>query len=223
VYETVRFPNTRPTITLATGDGRLSDVPTSQLKMMGDAYPFYRSDGGIDCYVIEGVVRTDWLPNYSASKIVYWIDRHYFYPIRVEQFDHEGNLRVVEVRLAKQENPALKDRGYAALMTLYYDLSLDMLSYSIHDAHLVKEWSESDRATMFGPDFMRRQWLMYPLKTQALVNTPAEFYLRPLLYLDKFPQARKVTLVPDLDARIRAQETTGHLVFETTVAEATGP
>jgi hypothetical protein len=191
--------------------------------MMGDAYPFYRSDGGIDCYVIEGVVRPDWLPNYSASKIVYWIDRHYFYPLRVEQFDHEGNLRVVEVRLAKQENPALKEHGYAALITLYYDLSLDMMSYSIHDAHLVKEWSESDRATMFGPDFMRRQWLMYPLKTQALVNTPAEFYLRPVLYPDKFPQARKVVLAPDVDARMRAQEAAGHLVFETTVAEATGP
>lgn len=63
-------------------------------------------------------------------------------------------LRVVEVRVAKQENPALKDRGYAALITHYYDLSLDLMSYSIHDAHLVKEWSAADREVMFGPDFM---------------------------------------------------------------------
>jgi hypothetical protein len=127
------------------------------------------------------------------------------------------------VRVAKQENPALKDRGYAALISLYYDLSLDLMSYSVHDAHLVKEWSAADRAVMFGPDFMRRGWLMHPLKTQSLVNAPEEFYLRPLLYPDKFPQERKIELAPDVDARIRAQEAAGHLVFETTVAGVKGP
>jgi hypothetical protein len=97
------------------------------------------------------------------------------------------------------------------------------MSYSIHDAHLVKEWSAEDREVMFGPDFMRRQWLMHPLKTQALVKTPAEFFLRPLLYPGKFPQARKIELAPEVDARIRAQEAAGHLVFETTVAEGKSP
>jgi hypothetical protein len=95
------------------------------------------------------------------------------------------------------------------------------MSYSIHDAHLVKEWSAADREVAFSPDFMRREWLMYPLKTQTLVNSPAEFYLRPLLYQGKFPQARKIELASDVDARIRAQEAAGHLVFETTVAEGT--
>jgi hypothetical protein len=64
---------------------------------------------------------------------------------------------------------------------------------------------------------------MYPLKTQAFVNAPAEFYLRPLLYDGKFPQARKVELTPDVAARIRAQEEAGRLVFEATVAEGKGP
>lgn len=223
IHETVRFPNTRASITLASPDGKFTEVPTSQLKMMGDSYPFYTADGGIECYVIEGVTRTDWLPNYSASKLIYWVDQHYFYPLRTEQYDEEGKLQVVEVRVAKLENPALKDKGYSALMSFYYDLSLDLMSYSIHDAHLVKEWSAADREVMFGPDFMRREWLMYPLKTQALVNSPAEFYLRPLLYQGKFPQARKIELAPDVDARIRAQEGAGHLVFETTVVEGTGP
>jgi hypothetical protein len=94
------------------------------------------------------------------------------------------------------------------------------MSYSIHDAHLVKEWSAEDREVMFGPDFMRRGWLMHPLKTQALVGAPAEFFLRPLLYPDKFPQARKVEPAAEVAARIRAQEAAGHLVFETTIAEA---
>ncbi len=223
IHETVRFPNTRPSITLASPTGVFTDVPTSQLELMGDTYPFYTADGGIECYIIEGTTRPDWLPNYPTSKLVYWLDRHYFYPLRLEQYDNDGQLRVVEVRLAKQENPALKDRGYAALITLYYDLALDMMSYSIHDAHLVKEWSAADREVLFGPDFMRREWLMYPLKTQSLVKSPEEFFLRPLLDLGKFPLERKVVLTPDVDARIRAQEAAGHLVFETSTAEIKGP
>ncbi|MSQ47089.1 MAG: hypothetical protein EXR78_01680 [Deltaproteobacteria bacterium] len=76
---------------------------------------------------------------------------------------------------------------------------------------------------MFGPDFMRRQWLMYPLKTQAFVKAPAEFFLRPLLHPGKFPDARKIELASEIDARIRAQEAAGRLVFETTTAEGTSP
>jgi hypothetical protein len=220
LHETVRFPNTRTTITLASGEGKLTDVPTAQLKMMGDAYPFYTADGGIECYVVEAVTKADWLPNYPAAKMIYWLDRHYFYPLRIEQYDHDGRLEIIEVRVAKLENPALQERGYAALITHYYDLTLDLMSYSIHDAHLVKEWSTEDREVMFGPDFMRRGWLMHPLKTQALVGAPAEFFLRPLLYPDKFPQARKVEPAAEVAARIRAQEAAGHLVFETTIAEA---
>jgi Protein of unknown function (DUF1329) len=223
LYETVRFPNTRPTITLADTDGQLTEVPTARLKMMGETYPFYTAAGGVSCYVVEAVTKEDWLPNYLASKLIYWLDRHYFYPLRIEQYDREGRLRVVEVRTAKQEKPTLGDRGYAALITLYYDLSLDLMSYSVHDAHVVKEWSEADRAVMFGPDFMRRGWLMYPLKTQSLVNTPEEFYLRPLLYQDKFPRDRRVELAADVAARIRAQETAGHLVFDSAATQLKGP
>jgi hypothetical protein len=224
LYETVRFPNTRPHLTLASPDSQFIEVPTAQLKMMGDTYPFYTADGeGIACYVVEAVTREDWLPNYAAGKLIYWLDRHYFYPLRIEQYDRDGRLRIVEVRIAKQENPALAERGYAGLITLYYDLSLDLMSYSIHDAHLVKEWSEADREVMFGPDFMRRGWLMYPLKTQSLVNSPAEFFLRPLLYQGKFPQERKIELAPDVEARIRAQEAAGHLVFEPVVTAVKGP
>ena len=215
LYETVRFPNTRPSLTLAKPDGTFFDRPTTQLKMMWDNYPFYRSDGGVACYVVEATTRQEWLPNYPTSKLIYWLDRHYFYPLRIEQYDHDGQLQVVEVRIARQDNPALGDTGYAALLTVYYDVSLDLMSYSIHDAHLLKTWSDKDKAVVFGPDFMRRGWLMHPLKTQTLVNTPDEFYMRPRLYPDKFPQDRTVVLSPEVAARIRAQEAAGRLVFET--------
>jgi hypothetical protein len=199
---------------LAHSDGTFFDKVSDDFKMMWDDYPFYRTDGGVDCYVVESVTKEDWLPNYPASKLIYWLDKHYLYPLRIEQYNPDGELQVVEVRIARQDNPALQDKGYAALMTLYYDVSLDLMSYSVHDAHLVKEWSEQDKEVIFGPDFMRRGWLMYPLKTQTEVNSPQEFYLRPLLYPEKFPQDRKVVLAPQVAARIQAQEAAGHLVFE---------
>ena len=49
------------------------------------------------------------------------------------------------------------------------------------------------------------------------MNTPDEFYLRPLLYPDKFPHDRTVAPAPEVAARIRAQEAAGHLVFEVPV------
>ena len=45
---------------------------------------------------------------------------------------------------------------------------------------------------------------------------PDQFYLRPLLYLDKFPQHRHIALTPEVAARVAAQEAAGHLVFEVT-------
>ncbi|MBI2963578.1 MAG: DUF1329 domain-containing protein [Deltaproteobacteria bacterium] len=215
LYETVRFPNTRATITLANAAREFREVPTGSLKMMGNDYPYYRPDGGVDCWVLEAKTRTDWLPGYPLTKILYWLDRHSFYPLRIEQYDQQGELQVVEVRLARQENPALGERGYAALITIYFDPKLDMTSYSVHDAHTVREWTDQDREVVFSPDFMRRGWLVQPLKSQALVRSPDQFYLRPMLDREKFPNERKVALTPEVQARVAAQEAAGHVVFET--------
>jgi hypothetical protein len=223
LYETVRFPNTRATITVANAAREFRELPTSSLKMMGDAYPHYRPDGGIDCWVLEARTRAEWLPGYPMAKILYWLDQHAFYPLRIEQYDQREELQVVEVRLVHQENPALGERGYAAFATLYYDPQLDMMSYSVHDAHTVRQWTEEDRQVVFSPDFMRRGWLIQPLKSQTVVRSPSEFYLRPLLHREKFPKERKIALSPEVEARIAAQEAAGHLVFETQAASAAPP
>lgn len=220
LYETVRFPDTRPAITLANAAREFREVPTPSLKMMGDDYPDYRKDGGVDCWVLEARTRPEWLPGYPASKILYWLDRRAFYPLRIEQYDREERLAIVEVRLARRENPALGDRGYAAFDTVYYDPQLDMTSYSLHDAHTVREWSEKDREAIFSPDFMRRGWLVQPLKSQALARSPAEYYLRPRLYPEKFPNERTIEIAPGVEARIAAENAAGHRVFQTTAARA---
>jgi len=211
---TVRFPNTRPTVTLADADGTLHDVPTEKIRMMGDTYPFYTTNGGVECWVVEARVKDEWLPNYYAPRIIYWLDKHYFYPLRIEQYDKEGNLIFVETRIAKHHNQAMGDKGYGILFNHYWDVTLDYMRYSVHDAHEIREWSEKDRDVFFNPGVLPRVWFFAPLKSQSEVLTPEEYFLRPTLERDKFPAARKITLAPEIEAKYQAQEAAGHLVFQ---------
>jgi hypothetical protein len=213
LYETARFPMTRPILTLSRADGTSYDVATADIKIMGDAYPFYTAEGGVECYVLVAEPRQDWLPNYAASRIVYWLDKHYSYPLRIEQYDSQGRLLSVQVRLAKQENPALGCDGYTNLLTLYWDPRVDLMNYSFHDAHRVIEWADDEKAVMFSSDFMRRRWLKYRQRTLASVDSPEKFYLRPSLEPGKWPDERPIRLAPDVEARIRAQDAAGRLVF----------
>jgi hypothetical protein len=87
------------------------------------------------------------------------------------------------------------------------------MNYSFHDAHRIVEWSDDEKAVMFSPDFMRRRWLKYRQRTQAQVDSPEQFYLRPSLEREKWPEERPMRLAPDVEARIRAQDAAGHLVF----------
>jgi hypothetical protein len=206
---------TRSTLTLARSDGAFYDLPTADLELMGDTYPFYSEDGAVECYVLVAEPRKDWLPNYAVSKLVYWVDKHYFYPLRIEQYDAKGKLNNIQVRMAKQENPALGPSGYTNFLSVYWNPDLDLITYSLHDAHKIVEWTDDEKTVMFSPDFMRRRWLKYRQRTQTVVDSPDEFYLRPSLERGKFPEERRILLAPDLEERIRAQNAAGHLVFTT--------
>jgi hypothetical protein len=213
LYETVRFPITRKNITFANADGGYYDVPVNEVKIMGERYPFYRPDGGIDCFVLIVEPDPDWLPGYKISKLIYWIDQYYFFPLRIEQYDESGDLKTIQVRTARQENKSLAEGyGYTNPITVYYDIQQDLISYSLHDAHLLHEWTEEEKG-MFTPDFMRRRWLKYPQQTQSLVSQPEQFYLRPHVMPNKFPGHRTIKIAPDVAQRIEQQEQQGRLVF----------
>ena len=62
-------------------------------------------------------------------------------------------------------------------------------------------------------------WFIGGVKSQADIHGPEEFFLRPALFEDKFPDERKIDLAPDLRVRIDAQEKAGHLVFSEEQAE----
>ena len=76
-----------------------------------------------------------------------------------------------------------------------------------------KEWSEQDKEIFFSAGFLRREWFLEPPKKVMGLNSPEEFYLRPRLDAEKFPQDRKIDIPPEIAARIEAQEREGHLVF----------
>ena len=214
LHETVRFPSNRKNITLAEPNGRFYDVATDSIKLMQERYPFYREDGGVNCFVVVATPKREWLPDYKVSKIVYWLDQYYFYPLRVERYDEEGKLKMIEVRIARQENKGLPNgQGFASHLVVYFDAELDLISYSLHDAHLMRDWTEDDLAA-FTPDFMRRGWLKYPQQSQALVSSPEEYYLRPALLEERFPKERSLTLSPPVAARLKAQNKRGQLVFD---------
>jgi hypothetical protein len=58
--------------------------------------------------VVEAKAREEWLPGYYAPRILYWLDQHAFYPLRIEEYDREGKLIFIEARVAELRNPGLK-------------------------------------------------------------------------------------------------------------------
>ncbi len=213
LYETVRFPHTRDSVTFAAEDGSFYEATPQDLKPMGQDYPHYTPQGGVETYVVEATPRQDWIPDYYIPRMIYWLDRHTFFPLRIEQYDASGTLVNIEERVAKLMNPQLAQKGYSGQIFVYWDLQQDLLSYDVHDAHQVRDWSVKDLEVFFNPDFMRRTWFVAPLKSQVTVPVPEEFFLRPALYQDKFPQERQVTLPSPLKERFQAQEKAGRLVF----------
>ena len=213
LYETVRFPNTRPVITLVSEEDVYTDVPVDQLKIMGDDYPYYGADGGVGTYVLEARPKSDWLPDYYATKVLYWFDRHYFYPLRMEVYGQNEELVFLETRVTQLMNPALGERGYHNLIAVWWDAQADYYGYTVHDGMQVREWSQADKDVFFSPDFMRRGWFPAPIKTQSMIRSPDEFFLRPHLFKGKFPEERKLQLPEKIEARIRAQNAAGKIVF----------
>ena len=216
LYETVRFPVTRQTAVLTDTEGNYIDVHAADVKLMGPDYPLYTEDGGVPCYVLESIPKKDWHANYYMSKLIYWVDQQSFFPLRIEEYDRDGKLAFINARTGVRANPKLGDRGYAVLFDLWWDIPIDLLQASIHGI-LNREWSDADRQVFFSPGFMRREWFLEPPKGMMSLNSPDEFYLRPSLERDKFPQQRPIQLGSDMEARVAAQEREGRIVFESSL------
>jgi hypothetical protein len=220
LHDTVRFPNTRPTITLDFPDTGVTERPTASIKMMGDHFPHYLPDGGVACWVVKATAKPDWLPGYSEKYLILWLEKNTFFPLRREKYDANDKLMTIEVRLADHRRPDLGDYGYSAMQTVYWNIENDLISYSFHDPHKPHSWTDEEVAMLFTAEFMRRDWLYKPLKSEVLIDDPEQYFLRPRLLEGRFPQTRNTAVPGDVAARIRAQDEAGHLVFETGDASA---
>ena len=119
-------------------------------------------------------------------------------------------------------NPAFGELGYAKFNTAYWDPRSDLMSYTLHDAPQVLDMSAEEGDLVFRPDFTRRNWLKSSLrKSQALVPSPDQYYLRPQLYLGKFPETRTINIPDYVTRRIALQDAAGHLVFDDQAAPTT--
>ena len=162
------------------------------------------------------------MPDYYASRILYWFDKHTFYPLRTETYGQDDTPIQVQVRLTKLANPDLGDHGYGPFIHVYWDVEADLLTYNIRDGIRPMRWSKSDELTFFHPDFMRRQWFLAPVRSYLGVDRPEEFFLRPQLEPGKFPRQRSIQLSSELRERLQAQDAAGRLVFAAPTA-ATPP
>ena len=120
------------------------------------------------------------------------------------------SVETLAAATARLFDSQLKERGYTSAVTVYYDLALDMMSYSFHDNCELKDWSEQDREMVFIPDSMRQA----SVDVKEEIRSPEEFYFRPHLHREKFPQDRRIKVPADVEERIRTQDAAGHLVFE---------
>ena len=215
---TIRFPATQKHLVAPDAEGRPVSIPTQAVKMMGPEYPGYTANAAVPCYVVEAVPRAEKLPNYYLSKLIYWLDQRSFFPLRIEQYDRAGKLTLVTVRTAAHANPKLKDRGYAGFLELAWDLPRDVMTSSLHTI-IPKDWSEEERQLFFHPESVQWKWPFPALAQFPQLHSAEEFYLRPDLYIDKFPCDHKIALSPELTARIATQERDRHLVFENDVGK----
>ena len=92
LHQTVRFPKTRQTAVLTDEKGQYVEVDAKDLSLMGKEYPLYTTDGGVKCYVLEAIPKSEWLRDYYAHKLIYWVDQYAFFPLRVEEYDRQGGI-----------------------------------------------------------------------------------------------------------------------------------
>lgn len=214
LHETVRYPSTRPTVTLFRQGKGFVERQTSSIRLMGDAFEHYLPDGGVACWVLKATAKDDWLPGYAEKTLVLWLEKTTFFPLRQEKYGRDGHLETIEVRQAELERPDFGPFGYTAFSTVYWNVPNDLISYSFHNPHRAHAWTEEEEAMIFNAEFMRRDWLYEPMKSQVRVEEPDQYFMRPSLYPNKFPGHRNVALPGPVEARYRAQEAAGRLVFE---------
>jgi hypothetical protein len=214
--EVVRFPETRKKISIRGWDEKPRTRSTASVRIMGDDYPAYTSDRGVPCYVLEGMENPEFV-TLKFPRIILWVDMHALREIRRERYDRDLNLAAV---IESRNRLELKDRGkwgYSNLIHLSWNIQTDHMSVNHFDFHRPPKTFKVDPdnpEAYFRPNPVAMCSQMFPVPESAMVfRDPEEFYLRPKLMADKFPEDRKIKVEAQLLNRIESQERENRLVF----------
>jgi len=183
---------------------------------MGDDYPDYTQDGGVPCYVLEGLTNSDFFSP-KHKRLILWVDMYACRELRRERYDLKNNLVAIMERRNRLE---LKDKGewgYSILIHLSWDLRTDHMSVNHYDFHRPPKTFKVDPdnpETYFRPNPIAMCSEMFPVPFSTMVfRDPEQFYLRPKLMAGKFPQNRKLHVPGKMLKLIKAQNKADQLVF----------
>ncbi len=212
----VRFPKTRKDIKIRGWNGKPKQWNTADIKIMGDDYPAYDKDGGVPCYVLEGTANSDFFTS-KYPKVILWVDMHAHRELRRERYDLKNNLVAV---METRNRLELKEKGrwgYTILIHLTWDLRTDHMSVNHYDFHRPPKTFKVDPDNPEGyfrpnPIAMSSEMFPVPLSTMVFRN-PEQFYLRPKLMADKFPQDRKIQVSDKTLELVKAQNKAQQLIF----------
>ncbi|MDY6842837.1 MAG: hypothetical protein SVW57_01920 [Thermodesulfobacteriota bacterium] len=190
----VRFPNTRNEITIRNWDGKPVKKKTDEIKIMGDDYPAYTKDGGVPCYVLEGVTNSEFFTP-QHCRLILWVDMYAHRELRRERYDLHNNLAVVMEKRNRLEFKDNEQWGYSVLINLAWDIGTDHMSVNHYDFHrpprtFTVDPENPDAYFRPNPVVMTSEMFPVPMSTMTF-RDPDLFYLRPRLMAHKFPQERE--------------------------------
>ena len=212
----VRFPKTRKEIEIRGWDGKSEKRDVRDITIMGHDYPAYTKDGGVPCYVVEGTANNEFFKP-QHKKIILWVDMYACRELRRERYDLDNNLEAI---MEARNRLELKDKdrwGYSILIYLAWDLRIDHMSVNHYDFHRPPKsfnGGTEDPEEYFRPNpvFMCSEMFPVPFSTMIFTD-PEQFYLRPKLMTDKFPQDRNIQVPENTLKLIDAQNKAEQLVF----------
>jgi hypothetical protein len=214
--DTIRFPKGRTKINRLDWDAKPVQLDVDSMKPMGESYPAYTKDGGVPCYVIEATVNQNAFAQ-NASKVLLWVDMHAFRELRRERYDLNNELETVTTAIYHQERKDKGAWGYSILIYLAWRVSRDHMTAHHYDFHRTPKTFTVDPEhpeNYFKPNPVSMASQMFPVPQSIMLpGDPEQFYLRPKLMLDKFPQDRNIKLSEKMTRLINGQNKGNQLVF----------
>ena len=214
--DVVRFPATRTEIDIRNWDGKAVKKQTGQIRIMGDEYPAYTSNAGVPCYVLEGVTNPAFYSS-ESHRLILWVDMYACREIRRERYNRDNQLSVITEKRNRLELKTQGRWGYSILIHLAWDVKQDHMSVNHYDFHRPPQTFTVDPnkpEEYFRPNPIAMCSEMFPVPFSTMVfREPEQFYLRPKLMYEKFPEDRNIDIEDRVKRLIDAQENTRQLVF----------